>query len=97
MDKRPPYKLAIAEHAWTNDHPINWAETKILQRANWAMELVLKESFSIRMTPEDMRFNLPNCWIGTYKKLKGGANLSSRHGARMNVRGARSGMRTNQN
>ena len=24
-------KSAIAEHAWTNDHPINWAETKILQ------------------------------------------------------------------
>ena len=24
-------KSAIAEHAWTNDHSINWAETKILQ------------------------------------------------------------------
>ena len=24
-------KSAIAEHAWTNDHPINWAETKILR------------------------------------------------------------------
>ena len=32
-------KSAIAEHAWTNDHPINWAETKILQRANRTMEL----------------------------------------------------------
>ena len=24
-------KSAIAEQAWTNDHPINWAEMKILQ------------------------------------------------------------------
>ena len=27
-------KSAIAEHAWMNDHPINWSETKIFQRAN---------------------------------------------------------------
>ena len=24
-------KLVITEHAWTNNYPINWAETKILQ------------------------------------------------------------------
>ena len=76
-------KSAIAEHAWANDHPINWAETKILQRANRTMELVMKEALSIRTTPEDARFNrdngyeLPDCWIATYKKLKGGASLSS--------------------
>ena len=23
--------VTVAEHAWTNDHPINWAETKILE------------------------------------------------------------------
>ena len=50
-------KSAIAEHAWANDHPINWAETKILQRANRTMELVMKETLSIRTTPEDARFN----------------------------------------
>ena len=72
----------IAEHAWTNDHPINWAERKILQRANRTMELVMKEVLSIRTTPEDTRFNrdngyeLPDCWIATFKKLKGGASLS---------------------
>ena len=43
-------KSAIAEHAWANDHPINWAETKILQRANRTMELVMKEALSIRTT-----------------------------------------------
>ena len=78
-------KSAIAEHAWANDHPINWAETKILQRANRTMKLVMKEALSIRTTPEDARFNrdngyeLPDCWIGTFKKLKGGASLSSAH------------------
>ena len=40
------FKDRSAEHAWTNDHPINWADTKILQ-VNKAMELVLKESLSI--------------------------------------------------
>ena len=50
-------KSAIAKHAWTNDHPINWAETRILQRANGVMELVMKEALNIRMTPEDARFN----------------------------------------
>ena len=40
-------KSAIAEHAWTNDNPINWAEMKILQQANRAMELVMKEALSI--------------------------------------------------
>ena len=95
-------KSAIAEHAWANDHPINWAETKILQRANRTMELVMKEALSIRTTPEDARFNrdngyeLPDCWIATYKKLKGGASLSSarRQHAHAVARGARPGMRT---
>ena len=95
-------KSAIAEHAWTNDRPINWADTKSLQRANRAMELVLKKSLSIHMTPEDMRLNqnsgyeVPDFWIATHKKLKGGASFSG-HGASTNARGAWSGMRTNQN
>ena len=29
-------KSAIAEHASTNDHPIHWAGTKVLQRASRA-------------------------------------------------------------
>ena len=97
-------KSAIAEHARANDHPINWAEMKILQRANRTMELVMKEALSIRTTPEDARFNrdngyeLPDCWIATYKKLKGGASLNSasarRRHAHAVARGARPGMRT---
>ena len=50
-------KSTIAEHAWTNHHPISWAETRILQRVNRAMEMVLKESLSIRTTLKDTHFN----------------------------------------
>ena len=50
-------KSAIAKHSWTNDHPINWAETKILQRASHTMELVMKEALSIQTTSKDARFN----------------------------------------
>ena len=83
--KCPTDKSALAEHAWTNDHPINWPGTKDLLRASRTMELVLKESLSVRTTPEDTSFNrdsgyeLPNCWIATYKKLGGGACWSSAH------------------
>ena len=95
-------KSAIAEHAWANDHPINWAKTKILHRANRTIELVMKEALSIRTTPEDAHFNrdsgyeLPDCRIATIKKLKGGASLSSacRRHALTDVQGARLGMRT---
>ena len=95
-------KSAIVEHAWANDHPINWTETKILQRANRTMELVMKEALSIRTTPEDARFNrdngyeLPDCWITTYKKLKGRASLSSarRRHAHTVERGARPSLHT---
>ena len=33
------------------------AETKILQRANFTMELVMKDSLSIRTMPKDACFN----------------------------------------
>ena len=58
---------AIAEHAWAEDHPINWSGTKILQRASHTMELVMKEALCIQSTPADSRFNrdggyeLPDC------------------------------------
>ena len=53
----------------------------------------MKEALSIHTTPEqahinrDSGYELPGCWITTYKKLKGGAS--------MNARGARPGVRTN--
>ena len=34
-----------------------WAETKILQRANRTMVLIMKDSLSIRTMPKDACFN----------------------------------------
>ena len=50
-------KSAITEHAWAEDHFINWNGTKILQRASHTMELVMKEALCIQSTPADSRFN----------------------------------------
>ena len=77
-------KSVIAEHAWTNDHPINWGGTKILQRASHTMELVMKEALCIQSTPTDSRFNrdggyeLPDCWFTLNRKLRGGAIIGHR-------------------
>ena len=72
-------KSAIAEHAWAEDHPINWSGTKILQHASHTMELVMKEALCIQSTPADSLFNrdsgyeLPDCWFALNRKLRGGA------------------------
>ena len=56
----------------------------------------MKEAHSMYTTPENVRFNrdnryeLPDCWIATFKKLKGGAAPA----AHAVARGARPGMRT---
>ena len=78
-------KSAIAEHAWLESHPINWDGTRILQRASYTMELVMKEAMCIQSTPTDSRFNrdsgyeLPDCWIALNRKLKGGALVGAPH------------------
>ena len=51
------YKSAIAEHAWTEDHPIRWDDTRILQHASRSMELVVKEAICMRTAPESSHFN----------------------------------------
>ena len=81
-------KSAIAEHAWTEDHPINWSGTKVIQRASHTMELVMKEALCIQSTPPDARFNrdsgyeLPDCWVALNRKLKGGASAGARRAPR---------------
>ena len=61
-------KSAIAEHAWTKDHPICWGDTRILQHASRTMKLVVKEAICIQTTPESSHFSrnggydIPNCW-----------------------------------
>ena len=50
-------KSAIAEHAWTEDHPIRWGDTRMLQHASRTMELVVKEAICIQTTPKSSHFN----------------------------------------
>ena len=77
LDKRPPNLLE--QNAREQDH-------------------AAKEALSIHATPEDARFNrdsgyeLPDCWIAMYKKLRGGASFSS---ARRPMRGAHNRACTN--
>ena len=40
-------KSAIAEHAWQNQHSIEWDGTWIMDRASGRIELVLKEALHI--------------------------------------------------
>ena len=64
-------KSAIAEHAWSEHHPILWESTKIIDRANRQDILRLKEALHIRLTNKDERFNrdvgmvVPDCWVAT--------------------------------
>ena len=78
-------KSARAKHAWTENHPIRWDDTRILQHASRTMELVVKEAICIRTTPESSHFNrdsgydIPDCWIATYRKLGGGTCVGCTH------------------
>ena len=42
-------KSALAEHAWTNHHPIKWEEVSMIDWARTAKELVVKEAIHIRL------------------------------------------------
>ena len=70
-------KSAVAEHAWDNQHSINWEETSIIDQARRHKELLLKKALHIHMTPADQRINrdegleLPGCWTATLKRLGG--------------------------
>ena len=60
-------KLAVAEHAWENHHPIDWEETTVLDHGR-RQELLAKEALHIQMTPTEECFNrdeeleVPGCW-----------------------------------
>ena len=50
-------KSAVTEHAWDNQHFINWKEASIIDRARMHEELLLKEALHIHMTPAYQRLN----------------------------------------
>ena len=66
-------KSAIAEHAWTEHHPIQWDNIKILDKANRQDLLRIKEAVHIQLKDEGERVNrdigraVPYCWIAMLK------------------------------
>ena len=60
-------RSAVAEHAWENQHSVNWKETSIINQARMYKELIMKEAMHIHMTPADQclnqggRLELPEC------------------------------------
>ena len=50
-------RSAIAEHAWTQQHPIAWEKAAAVDQARRKKELILKEALHIQITPEEQRFN----------------------------------------
>ena len=65
---------SVPEHFCGEEHRILWNDTKVIQRVSRTVELVMKEAFCIRLTPEDARFNrdsgyeLSDCWITTLRR-----------------------------
>ena len=49
-------KLAVAQHAWGNNHLIHWEETTVLDHDR-GQELLVKEALHIQMTPSQECFN----------------------------------------
>ena len=65
-------KSAI-EHAWQNQHSIEWGGTRIMDRASGRMELILKEALHIGLLQpglnRDIGTELPGCWVSTIRAL----------------------------
>ena len=67
-------RSAIAEHAWSQHHPILWEETKVIDQARRQKELIIKEALNIHLVPEEERLNrdtgleIPACWNPIVKR-----------------------------
>ena len=59
-------KSAVAEHAWTEEHPILWDQTKVIDRANRQDVLRFKEALHIQTSNghfnRDVGTDIPQCW-----------------------------------
>ena len=68
---RETERSAIAEHAWSEHHQIDWEGTAMVDCASRRMELSIKEALHIPITLEQQRLNrevgleLPDCWVAT--------------------------------
>ena len=82
LRRRMTEKLAVAEHAWDNDHSISWKEASIIDWARRYTKLQLKETLHIHMTHSDQHLDreggleLPGCWSAMLKRRWGGIGYS---------------------
>ena len=68
-------KSAIAEHAWTEQHQVDWDDVKILDNTEREDLLLLREAAYIKLTDQEQRINrdegveLPAVWTSTLRLL----------------------------
>jgi len=66
-------KSAIAEHAWTEQHQVDWDDVKILDNTEREDLLLLREAAYIKLTDQEQRINrdegveLPAVWTSTLR------------------------------
>ena len=63
---------AIAEHAWEDEHPLNWDEVKcIAQDKHWYARRI-KEAIQIRLHPDNLNrdsgIDFPEDWMPTIRR-----------------------------
>jgi len=69
-------KSAIAEHAWTEHHQVDWDGVRILDNTQREDLLLLREAAYIKLTNQQQRINtdegveLPATWISTLRLLQ---------------------------
>ena len=80
-----PEKSAVAEHSVSEDHAIQWKETKLLCRARGYWDRLVKEAIHIRLNPNninrDTGFQISNAWrpiMTSLKYTKNGGKTSTR-------------------
>ena len=69
--KGDTHKSAIADHAWSEQHAIEWDNTTVIDRSSNRMNLMLKEALHIQLSPKQQQMNrdsgtdIPGCWVST--------------------------------
>ena len=69
-------RSAVADHAWSEHHRIDWNQVQVIDCANKRIELLIKEALHIAMIPDgaclnrDKGLELPDCWLSTIRALQ---------------------------
>ena len=55
-------KSAVPEHAWTNEHVIDWDDVRVLDETPKSSVLLIKEALHIRLRPPEERSTETLAW-----------------------------------